>query len=197
MRITKIRAPRSTTAHHDGRDKIFAELDRRATEKELDGRALARTLGYTVSYIAKLRKGTARLDASPGFLRAVASFLGVSPLEIFVLAGFVEPKDFGPAASFAQYLDLHYATMAKDPLIAPIIPSMRDWGLMPLSGKLCVIGLYQVQRELGESLAAQREEGPLINLRAMRAAVDDVITRTLNAPNSNEARVIKALRKQI
>ena len=180
-----------------GRERIFAELDRRATEMGLAGQALADRLGYTVSYIAKLRKGTAPLDASPGFLRAVAQLLTVPALEIFVLAGFVETTDFGPPASFGQYLDLHYSTMAKDPLVAVMLPSIREWGRIPLAGKLCIVGLYQVQFRLAEALAAQHEEGTLVNLKAMRAVIDDVLDRVQNAPEANELASIRILRKRL
>ena len=197
MRTIKLRAVGADTTQVNGREQIFSELDRRAADENLDGQAVADRLGYTVSYIAKLRKGTARLEASPGFLRAVADFLGVPPLEVFLLAGFVDAADFGPPASFAQYLDIHYAAMVKDPLVASMMPNIRDWGLTPLAGKLCIVGLYQVQFRLAESLAAQREEGALIYVKAMRAAIDEVLSKIQKTPESKKLSSIRVMRKKL
>lgn len=200
MRTTRSREARGTAGgsqQSSGREQIFAEIDRRAAERGLSGPALAKRLGYTVSYIAKLRKGTARLDSSPGFLRSAADFLGVPPLELFVLAGFVEVKDFGPPASFRHYLDLHYASMVKDPLVAALMPSMRDWTTMPLSGRLCIVGLYQVQRQLAESLAAGREESAAVNLKAMRAVIDQIVDRAADGAAGRDLARIKLLRKSL
>lgn len=181
----------------NGRAQLFAELDRRAAHKRLDGHALAEVLGYTVSYIAKLRKGTARLDVSPGFLRAVATFLGVPALEVFVLAGFVVQTDFGPPASFSQYLDLHFTMMAHDPLIAMLMPTMKEWGLLPLSVKLCIVGLHQMQFQMAEAISAKQQPGADINLKAMRTAIDAVLKRVPKASESKELSSIRVMRKKL
>jgi transcriptional regulator with XRE-family HTH domain len=73
-------------------EQLAAEVQRLRAVSGLTMRALATAAGVDVAYVSRIENGGYDLP-NPLYLRGIAKALSVSPIELMLAAGYIEPED--------------------------------------------------------------------------------------------------------
>lgn len=117
--------------------RLVSWIQRKADEKEMDRAHLAsEVLGLSLSYLNSLMSGARLWDEVPmDKLRAVASFLELSPMAVMVVLGHVQATDAyyqeGFETSQSRMEKALFDMMSQDWQLAPFIPSETEWEHTP------------------------------------------------------------------
>ena len=125
---------------------------------------LATSLGFVYGYLTQLRTGTRKVSSiSDDFARASAEYLGVSMMEVLMLAGRVTPEDFSTSPSdYDQELARAMSFISQDREWGSLVPSEMRAPKAP--GQHLIVRLYE--KATGAVLLRNKGRGPGPNLLA-------------------------------
>lgn len=107
---------------------------------------MAKQTGISKSHLDALmceRKGSFA-GLSKDKLRNISSFLGLSYINVCLLAGIVLPEDFYDAERFNEEMLAARDTMSRDDQWGVFVPEVPEWLVLPLRVRLGMVCLYQV-----------------------------------------------------
>jgi len=122
---------------------------------------LATKLGFVYSYLTQLRTGTRKVSSiSDDFARGCAEYLGVSMMEVLMLAGRIRAEDFTSSpAEYDQELARAISFICQDREWGSMVPSEMRAPKAP--GQHLIVRLYEkatgtvLLRTRGPNLTAQ------------------------------------------
>ncbi len=109
---------------------------------------LAKKLDIPYSYIVAIKNGNRTIGrADPARVEKFAKFLKVPPIQIYIWAGELEPRDFIFTDDLEKRLVLAYDRMAKDPVMVTILPKKAEWKnpvKWPINTKVAFVRVYEL-----------------------------------------------------
>jgi transcriptional regulator with XRE-family HTH domain len=129
--------------------KPFLEaLEAAMRQQNMSLEELANRLDIPYSYIIAIKNGNRTIGrADSARVEKFATFLKVPPIQIYVWAGELEPRDFIFTDDLDQRLTLAYDRMAKDPVMITILPKKTEWKnpiKWPINTKVALVRIYEL-----------------------------------------------------
>jgi len=105
---------------------------------------ICQALDITRSYFNVFRRGSPQgVEPSREILRRSAAFLGVSVVQVFMMAGVLAPQDFYLHSSLEESLDKALSRMRADDEWVSYLPTQEQWKDMPLNVRVGTVLLYE------------------------------------------------------
>jgi transcriptional regulator with XRE-family HTH domain len=124
---------------------LLERLQLRMAQERLNQGALAGQLGITASYVTSIFSGFRWVPKSDrSVIDALAGFLGVSVLQVYIWSGFFSPEDMVAQDGLSTRLDTIHGQMIADPLVRHIAPHKGLWAEWPLETRLRFVMLYEI-----------------------------------------------------
>lgn len=122
---------------------LSAALLRKANETGLMAGDVAEKCGISRPYFSTIMSGQRSWQSlGRDKIEAIASFLEVPVLTVYLLSGLVKKEDLFYEENITTRLDVHLDSMRKDPNWMGFAPLDEEWKAMDLGARIRVILLY-------------------------------------------------------
>lgn len=127
------------------RGRLINTIQTVAERRGLEMETLGKKIGIEEAKWRGLLRGVRRAEALSGEdYDRIAKWMGSSPIEVMLLAGFLSEQQLRPYGDIDQTLLTNaYEAMRADPYMVGLLPDMKTWGQASMSMKVMSIVLYQ------------------------------------------------------
>lgn len=124
---------------------LIDRLNQRMVQDGLNQGTLARRINVTPSYITSIFSGFRWVPKSDRrVINAIAEYMEVPVLQIFIWAGFFGPSDLIVENDLSSRLNAYFQTITNDPMVRHISPPASEWKKWDDKTKLRYVMLYEV-----------------------------------------------------
>lgn len=124
---------------------LIERLNIQMVQDKLNQGAFAEKLGITASYVTSIFNGFRWVPKSDRkVIDALATYMGVPVIQIYIWAGFFSPHDMVSRDNLANRVNALHEQMITDPMVRHIAPQKAEWMNWDLETKLRFVMLYEV-----------------------------------------------------
>lgn len=121
---------------------LFAKLREHRDREGLSNEDVAASLGMSIHTLQAYFSGRPLKHIDPDLVRAIASFIGLAPLQAFLLAGELKADDLIESGSVDARLELVATMLRADPLYSGFAPG-DEWETLPRQTRILIALLYE------------------------------------------------------
>lgn len=128
---------------------LCEEIRRKMDETGVGALEFARLIGLSPSHTNSLMSGGRPWDGTDRVTKEkIAKFLGLPLINVLMLAGIVEPRDFMSDDTLDTSLDNAYSAIKSHPVWGAFCTTKGDWHALPTNARILMALLYEKAMEI-------------------------------------------------